>query len=670
MLKEWMREQFIQKNPEVDELYYEYVRTHPSKAPADMWKRWKKLQEFKTEVKEAALREEPICYSYGVSVKETLDKVSDREVVSFDIFDTLIFRYFDKPIDVFLYMEAKYKFPNFQKLRIDAEKKARQLSENSEINIYDIYRVLKEECSLDIEEWVNREVQAELELCFPNPYMKEIFEKLKADKKKIYIISDMYLPMNLMTQLLEYHGYVGYEDLLVSCDYKCSKADGKLFEIALKKMGVSPESVTHIGDNKHSDVTMPKRLNIDAIYYPNVNQNGKWHNVSMSPLVGGIYRGVVNVHLNCGVYSESKYFQYGYLSGGLLTYGYCQWIESMVRQYDIDKVLFLARDGYIIQKVFKQIYPNIPNEYVYFSRFCAQQIMFDKDTDMYIQQTIVPRAYGKHLKTIKEALEELELEFLLPNLRTDGEDVEKILNEETLKDVEKWIYKYKPLISRHLQKNGEVAWQYYKKVLGNAKKVLIVDLGWFGTCSIGLTQLLNEKTHGNVTAYSVLVGTSSNPAVDARLANHDLEAYAFSTRKNRFLMEWHRGRDVMLHNLLVEVLYTATHPSFLNFLKLENGEIQPVFGYKEQKNQDAIVEIQDGIETFAKQWDSLPKDLKELLTIEGEDAYAPVKNMLQKKKICYDIFKDYEISELSGKFSKATISTIGALMEEYGYIEK
>ena len=130
------------------------------------------------------------------------------------------------------------------------------------------------------------------------------------------------------------------------------------------------------------------------------------------------------------------------------------------------------------------------------------------------------------------------------------------------------------------------------------------------------------------------------------------------------------GQDTMLHNILVEVLYTATHPSFLHFLRQENGDIRPVFGYKEQKNQEAIKEIQKGIEEFAKQWNSMPNDLKKFLAIEGEDAYAPVKNMLQKRKICYNIFKDYEINELSGKFSKATISTIGALMEEYKYIEK
>ncbi len=670
MLKKWVIKQLVQKNSEVDEQYYEYVRTHPSKAPADMWNRWKKLQEIKAEVKRSQDEEERICYSYGVSIEEIEAQLEHSEAVSFDIFDTLLFRYFDRPVDVFLYMEAKYKFPNFQKLRIDAEKKARQLSESDEINIYDIYQVLKRECSLDVEEWVSRELQAELEVCFPNPYMKEVFERLKVKKKKIYIISDMYLPAQLMRQLLEYHSYTGFEELLVSCDYKCSKADGKLFEIALRKMRISSEQVTHIGDNKHSDVIMPKRLKWNAIYYPNVNKNRKWHKISMSPMVGGIYRGIVNAHLNCGAYTESEYYQYGYLAGGLLTYGYCQWIEDIVKQYSIDKVLFLARDGYVIQKVFQQLFTDIPNEYVYFSRFCAQQIMFEKDTNMYIQQTIVPRAYAKQLKTIRESLEELGLEFLLPSLKEDGQNVEEILNKETLKNVEQLIYQYKPLISKRFREASDVAYQYYKNVLGEAKKVLIVDLGWFGTCSIGLTQLLNERMFGKVETYSVLVGTSANPAVDARLANHELEAYAFSTRKNRFLMEWHMGQDTMLHNILVEVLYTATHPSFLHFLRQENGDIRPVFGYKEQKNQEAIKEIQKGIEEFAKQWNSMPNDLKKFLAIEGEDAYAPVKNMLQKRKICYNIFKDYEINELSGKFSKATISTIGALMEEYKYIEK
>lgn len=64
------------------------------------------------------------------------------DVISFDIFDTLVLRPFDNPKSVFMLIGQKLGVSGFRNIRINAEKEARDIKEaefgNREINIYDI----------------------------------------------------------------------------------------------------------------------------------------------------------------------------------------------------------------------------------------------------------------------------------------------------------------------------------------------------------------------------------------------------------------------------------------------------------------------------------------------------------------------------------------------------
>lgn len=41
--------------------------------------------------------------------------------------------------------------------------------------------------------WMEREIEAEKKLCYANPYMKILIEKLKTKQKRMIAVSDMYL---------------------------------------------------------------------------------------------------------------------------------------------------------------------------------------------------------------------------------------------------------------------------------------------------------------------------------------------------------------------------------------------------------------------------------------------------------------------------------------------
>ena len=87
--------------------------------------------------------------SVRTSTLISIIKKSNCQLVSFDIFDTLIKRNVNTSSDVYLILENNYqKFFNkktpISKLRIDAEKIANKLSEHEDVSLEDIYNVFPE----------------------------------------------------------------------------------------------------------------------------------------------------------------------------------------------------------------------------------------------------------------------------------------------------------------------------------------------------------------------------------------------------------------------------------------------------------------------------------------------------------------------------------------------
>lgn len=323
---------------------------------------------------------------FEVPVNELVDILSDYDTISFDIFDTMIFRALDQPTDVFLYLETKYNVPNFQSLRKEAEKDARKKSKNGEVTIADIYDVLENQCNFKASEWISREIQAEKQICFANPYIREVFLKLKEKGKRLIATSDMYLSKDILRDILTQSGYDGISQIYVSCDIQKSKASGELYSYIKKKL--NPGRIIHIGDNQWSDVKKANEMGWASYYYPNINNDRYMYPSYMSALIGGLYRGLSNAYLKCGFYQYDDYFEYGFLNGGLLVYGYCQWINKLVKDKKIEHILFVARDGYIMEQVYKKYFNEIPSSYVLFSRFSAEQITFERYTKKYIDQTL------------------------------------------------------------------------------------------------------------------------------------------------------------------------------------------------------------------------------------------------------------------------------------------
>ena len=197
--------------------------------------------------------------------------INNYEYVSFDVFDTLIERKCLTPEQIFINTGRKVlgnrKKIKFLKLRKQAEEDAyNELGVRATLD--DIYSNITAFSDKTIDDLKNEEIHQELENCYPKEIIDNIYKYAIKRKKKIIIISDMYLSENIISQMVKKCGYDKYEKLYVSNEYGVDKRSGKLFDLVLKKENITSNDIIHIGDSLKADILGARRNNIKSIFIP------------------------------------------------------------------------------------------------------------------------------------------------------------------------------------------------------------------------------------------------------------------------------------------------------------------------------------------------------------------------------------------------------------------
>ena len=212
------------------------------------------------------------------------------KVVSFDIFDTLVFRPFCEPTDLFSLLSERIAFKlqskdhlELKQLRIDAEQRARELQHIKnpsleDITIDDIYNAFKEISNYDdktIDIIKNEEIDLELKYCYQRKFTKDLFDLALYMGKKVIITSDMYLHQDTLELLLEKQNFNGYSNIYVSSELNLTKASGNLYSYIQKELGYKPEEFIHIGDTMHSDVNRARERGWNSFFLPKATGMGR-----------------------------------------------------------------------------------------------------------------------------------------------------------------------------------------------------------------------------------------------------------------------------------------------------------------------------------------------------------------------------------------------------------
>lgn len=194
-------------------------------------------------------------------------KILKYDVISFDVFDTLIMRTILFPRDVFELIQNRAEsngvyVPDFKEIRREAE---RRLSDKVP-NLDQIYNEIQGITGLsdeDKEIIKNLEIEIEKEVIIPRYKMIEIFHYALEMGKTVYLTSDMYLPKKTLEPIVQNLNIIGYKDFLISCDYGTNKYRS-LFKVLKQQIG--EKKCLHIGDNEVADIAGALIAGIDAFY--------------------------------------------------------------------------------------------------------------------------------------------------------------------------------------------------------------------------------------------------------------------------------------------------------------------------------------------------------------------------------------------------------------------
>lgn len=648
----------IDSHPLVSREYVHYLDTSPSSC---CW--YEKAKEIFKLNWNYRIRRQPLDTELGrlpmpemdssrlISQKRLAAALLKYDVISFDVFDTLIFRAVEKPKDVFRLLEGEWNCMGFAKKRVQAEQDARKVK--AEVSIEEIYHILAEEISIDTEEGIRREICMEHKVCYGNPYMLAVYKYLKKKGKKLLAVSDMYLPKDHVQALLAKCGYEEFAGIYVSCDYGTGKGNGELQKIAQAEIGTQ-FSYIHIGDNIYSDIDGSRKAGWSVYHYPNIQSQGyAYRRKEMTSLAASFYKGLVNSKMHCGIRCSDACYEYGYVYGGLLAYGYCQYLEQLARTEQIDQFLFVARDGYLLQRIYKEFFATVDSAYIPFSRFASYQLTMERNWREFLICCVRPIVQENPQKTISQVMKICDIEWIGAYLTQYGLSGHMKLNQGAFLKLERLFAEHAVQIGQYYMEQKEAGEAYFCEIIGRHKKICVVDVGWQGTSVMCLKYFLEEKCGMDITVCGALMGSDQNETAEINLDTKKVHSYLFSMQKNKEMLQRHceKRQERDYRNLLAEILFTQDKPSFLKFIKNREKSSGVDFLYgADEKNSGMIRSIQAGIYDFCKDYAPYEACFKDWLTISGREAYIPLDALAGAKEYCIKLLGNYIINKNMGIF--------------------
>lgn len=448
------------------------------------------------------------------SYQELKDKIDKVEIVSFDIFDTLIMRKIFSPEDVFRLLEEKVRV----ELKLDCEianVRAQAASMcGSYATINEIYQYIKQQTNLidkNIIDIMQLEKDIDIDLCITRRDIADLYEYCLTCGKEVYLISDMYYTLQDIKRILDKCGVKVPDDehIWISCEKKADKVSGSLWE-KYSKLVSKDIRCLHIGDNKTGDAKNPVIYGIDSYYIMSAKDMLMKSSIlelasSVNTVSDSICLGLVAAKLFnspfalCSTNGKVSYDDseiYGYCVYGPLLEKFLIWLYYNSRKDGIDKLLFFARDGYFLEKDYKVV-SELLNDgyeqdwcYLPISRRLIYMATMENEDDF---KRVVAFPYvGIFAEYMKSRfgiiVTEVTSEYNNRQINAVGDS----------KDILEWIQPYKDEIIKKAKRERE-NYLRYLKTDGDMQKGLTygtVDLGYYGTNQYYLQRLTGIKTKG------------------------------------------------------------------------------------------------------------------------------------------------------------------------------
>jgi FMN phosphatase YigB (HAD superfamily) len=586
-------------------------------------------------------------YSIPPLVARGRELAEDVDVVSFDLFDTLLIRRIHDPdlvkLPVARFIAAKaagcglnWSWQKVQNLRDSIEKRHRAETGKDFADHEACYPRFMVELLVEIfggeqgkallQEVTDYELFMENSMLVPRQGMAEWLVELAGKGKKIFIISDIYLPAEHLRVLVRHAGLLEHVvEVISSADTFLAKASGKAYGFIEEKFGLDRRKWLHVGDNPISDGLRPSEFGIQALVLHDAAEKHRKAVVKRYVNYSGgrpFWRGralqqLMHPHEAENIIRPDLYVE-GYAFLAPLIGGFVQYIAEQSRSLGISKVFFLSREGWTFKKFWEKsmpaLYPDgkLPElEYLYVSRMalagasCAYQGLTRNNADIAFLPPgnrdfrDVCRIFSLDIASLEPHLQRYELapDTCLSHLHAGFDTWSKIRFYELLEDAA-----FQDEIKRQTLPANEALQRYLADVgFFEHEHVAIVDIGWLGTIQRFLFEAVQHRSDCP-SCHGYLFGATRGIAYPTS-ARNSIEGVLYD--RLRFDMA---GSAILYARDLFEEACRAPHPTLNGYLLTENGyELQfrgtaDDIGQAELQQDSYFAPLQQGIFDAAERY--------------------------------------------------------------------
>lgn len=521
-----------------------------------------------------------------LSYSEMTSKIEKAEIISFDFFDTLFMRAVCNPQDILRLMEKKTGIP-IKQMRDRAKCRIRKNYSLDEL--YEQIEKLENMPHEQIQVIRQAEIDLEKKLLVPRKSVISLLGKLLNSGKEIYIISDMYLPQDFYLDVLAKYGVpVSDSAILLSNELDVSKQDGTLWEYYTKNI-VKGRRALHIGDNVRSDVEIPMEYGVKAYLTPNA-----WELFLNSPLkdiAPYIYRVYDTCVMGCVLdnFFEDPFVlnnsdaslkirnnhDMGYCVFAPVIMTFLLWIFNKAKEDNIEKLVFMARDGYFLEEDFK-----------YICELTGRKI---KCCYIGISRQL---AMSASIETRQDLMEYAQMPYTgnLSEMFADRFGIDCV-NEEVGMTQEEYVNKYLPEIEKQIVRTRKNYLRYLEKFELN-NNCAVVDIGYYGNNQRYLNKLLGIE----------MTGYYMNANLSDKNKNTEIQKMSACFQSNSDVTG--ENSQVLKKQIYLESFLTAPYgmvkavDAVGNFICASSKKNQEYFNDKEEINEGVKQFIADYINRF------------------------------------------------------------------------
>ena len=588
-----------------------------------------------------------------------------KNLYSFDIFDTLIARKVLEPKGIFFYVMEKIRrsntyFPcqfinNYPEIRIQAEQNAREETKKRighfEISFDQIFEKLSSAYQLDknqislLKQW---EIDAELENVIPIQENIDKCEDLIRNGETVILISDMYLPKHVITNMLmKVSMNIADIPIFLSNEIGFQKTTKKLYHFVFKHFAPWRfHSWVHHGDNKFADGKQAQSLGIKPILHktPSFNNFEKMIVQKYSSYDGYLLAGMIARKRFNEKFNNRDYF--GYAHASAYFYPYIFWVINNALKKKIDTLYFISRDGHILKaiadKLIKLNNYKIKIKYIYGSRKAwripSQINAIDDEFFGPFGNLSGVTSYSELLESIRltdSKFRELfpEISQSIYNNKIDNKQIREFLSCSLV---------FKKYLLARAKKDRELVCQYLKQEINFDERFAFVEYWGRGYTQTCLTKLLTHtlskevdvpfyyyrsiySSEGRDIRFNYSTNNNSLLFVEAIFANHPfqtLQDYYWDGDKVQPKLIYQEYDDELfrcvsdqinqfiddIHNLplLAERELLFWNYANVAFDYMKNNQDAPIF-------VESLAHLKDNVSTYATKTEFAPKfDLRML----------------------------------------------------------